>query len=546
MERIRTINPKQKDSIVEVLTSAREKIAAGEKVDIGALLNGSGINVETIDAALKYIRIEEARQSFDAFYSYCFEQEQSELHKVWDSELKHPPGVPGGGEENRVLIEAPRGFAKTTWATRKILFCLGHNPDLLVTYVTGDDELANLVGEEIATHIESNDRLHEVFPNLVPDKTRWSKGSRNVPRNIIAKDPSLRFCGIFSTGTGGRSHMIIFDDITSFRTSVQHPGLRENLKRIFSDVWMKYLLPGGVALVICTPWHVGDVVAGLEASKSWKLIKIPALNEKMESNWPEFWPTDVLLAEMEEDPESFARQKMLKPMSGVDVSFDYKVIESCFVARDHISPDWPRYVGVDLSPSLGGKGCWNSIFVVAVDPAKVRHVDQILRFKGESVEVIEQLIEIYNRTHFVLCVVENNAYQAALIPFIETFGTGMPLYGYRSGAQKFDMRQGVPSLHAQMKQGLWVFEYSSEHEAPGHTCNMCVLIEELTDFPHGKHSDVLMSLWLATKAIDRCELTFDYSDRTEDHTEIRDRMSASELLDNALEGGEDTEITQVF
>lgn len=503
-----------------------------------------------IDESILAIEAINARDEFTKFYEFCFGEKFAFHHYEWYNTIKSCDGVPEAGYSRRVLIEAARGWGKTTFIIRYILWSLGHNHNLRIGYVCGDDNLAKTVCDNIGDHIERNERLHLVFPSLKKEESYWNKDSKRVQRDLIGKDPSIEACGVLATGVGGRRDLIIFDDITSHRTSVQHPQLRKSIKRIFSDVWMKQLLPGGVAVVICTPWHVDDIIADLEESGHWVLLKTPAIKDG-ESTWPDMWSTEELMFQRESDKASFQRQMQLEAMSGLERSFDYSVIENCFIRKDFIDPSWDRYVGVDLSASMGGKGSRNCIFVIAVSPDGVRHVDQIIVFQGKSTETIEYLAEIYHRTKFKVAVVENNAYQEALVAFIEERCPGMPVIGYRTGAQKFDPKLGVPSIHAEMKNGLWAIEYGPQHEDPSHTCDICVWLEELADFPNGKSSDTVMAMWFADvgyrqlvefdsvtgpSIMSDADIGTDSGDDIDEHG-----TSAMDLLDSALEGGDISE-----
>ena len=247
--------------------------------------------------------LDAARKDFRIFWNYCWPDTPiAPHHYEWFLALRPGEGVPGNPDgHSRVLIIAPRSWGKTAFVIRRVLWELGHNPDQFITIVSCDDGHATNILAEIARNIERNDALHEVFPGLWPGDI-WQRTQINVVRNVMSKDPSVRAAGLFSTGVGGRSHLIIFDDVVAWRTARGLPSLRDQSKQIFHEVWMNYLLPGGRAMSLCTPWHPRDLNMDLKASGDWYVWERPALvNEKGEpdpggeSTWPEVWPTEALL-----------------------------------------------------------------------------------------------------------------------------------------------------------------------------------------------------------------------------------------------------------
>ena len=341
-----------------------------------------------------------------------------------------------------------------------------------------------------------------VFPDLKKGDI-WNKTGFSIERNIIHKDPTLKAAGLFSTGVVGRANLMIFDDCTSYRTAVEQPSLRESSKHIFHEVWMNHLLPDGRVVYICTPWHIMDLSMDLKRSGSFDVWWQPALDENGESTWPEMWPTEILERKRADDERSFEQQYMLRPISELDTIFNFETI-LMGAGDDAIpQPDWDYFVGVDLSPAISSTGSYSVIFIIGVDPRDercTRHVVDIIRNRNKAPEVMSQIIDVYNHYKPRCIMVENNAYQQAMIDFLRAKNADIPVIGYRTGSQRLDLKQGVPSLAPLFARGLFRYPIDVSHLSSPCNCPFCTWINELKLFPGGEFTDTVMAMWLAERA----------------------------------------------
>ena len=163
--------------------------------------------------------------------------------------------------------------------------------------------------------------------------------------------------------------------------------------------------------------------------------------------------TEALLHQREIDKGSFERQMMLKPMSGAEGLFNVSTLEKCIVPYDEIQPGWVKYLGVDLAASLTGRGSMNALVLVAIDDYGRFHLDEAVEVRCDQVELIERIVDIYRRKHFMLAAVETNAYQMAIIPLIERMAPEIPVQGAYTTSSKFDLRSGIPGIQAAMRAG---------------------------------------------------------------------------------------------
>ncbi|GAJ09190.1 unnamed protein product, partial [marine sediment metagenome] len=162
-------------------------------------------------------------------------------------------------------------------------------------------------------------------------------------------------------------------------------------------------------------------------------------------------------------------------------------------------PDFPRFTGMDLGSARKG-GAQTAIFTLALDPENlVRWPTDIRVGHWSGPDSARQLLEVYKKEQPFAIFVENNAYQGTLAEWIEEIEGGMelPIFGFYTGSQKFDLEMGLPGVALQMEKKLW--KVPDLGHGPSCQCPVCQWREELQNHPIGSR-DILMSQWLADRA----------------------------------------------
>ena len=427
---------------------------------------------------------------------------QQPFHRQWQGL------IPREGPA-KILIAAPREFAKTSQMILRIIWELGNNPELRIKVVSASADLAGNIVAEIQRHIEHNPWVRLVFPHLKPDpKGPWSRGELLVQRRSLAKDPSVVAAGLFSTGVGGRADLIVFDDVCDQRNTVEQAAMRGHVKRMFYETWLNLLGPDGRAVYIATVWHVDDLTMELRSSGAWQVWWRPARDPvTSELLWPGHWPAEALTRrEREIGARSFARQFLLQPVSDEERTFPEVALQACLddqvaVGQLLVPDDWPRYAGVDLAASLGQKASWTVMLTVAVDPeTKRRHVLEIVRARQSFPDTIHMIRTQWKKHQHHLIFVESNGFQQAVVDQLPREDCSIPVRGFHTGTQKYDEQIGIPSLSASMANGAWRIPARVDSHHSGCECGTCALIRELQFDPHSQYSDCLMAMWLCESA----------------------------------------------
>ncbi|RLI98312.1 MAG: hypothetical protein DRO99_01025 [Candidatus Aenigmatarchaeota archaeon] len=467
-----------------------------------------------IEEALRFAKIQQAREDIVAFAEYVMRDEQGrpwkvpEHQKEWFQLLLNP-------SIDRLLIIAPRLHGKTQTIVCFLLYMIGKNPNISIKYVCGDDELAIDIFLQIKRNILENPHYREVFPHIeLDEEAEETKHKLTVKRDAALgiKDPTLQAFSVTASGTGRRAHIIIFDDIIGARFATQ-PRMIPKIQYIVENDWMNTLYENGRAIMIGTywSWDPPDIYVEYAQNERWYKWEKPAIIYDEDGNprplWPERWSLEKLEQKRKESPVAFAQQFMLQGMLRKTDYFSEENIEKCIrtdiALGEGWEESWPVYIGVDPAASLGKEGSYSVIFVIAVSPQGVRVPVEIVRDKMGPEELARRIVALWRRYKPQLVLVENNSYQAALVDLIRVIAQNEPITvkGQFTGSQKWSPDEGLPRLHAEMANRMWIIPRKQcLHHADDPTCVVCQWLKEMREFPYGQTSDIIMAMWLADTA----------------------------------------------
>ena len=512
--------PYWRDTDPEVIDRALEELQKCE--DPSKLMSALREDVPSVYFSLyeSFLR-ERASTDSNAFHEYCFRNDdgtfryQPQLHREWNMIWDMGP--------SRFLIEAPREHSKTTQASQRVIYELGRNTNLRIKVVSAGDDIAGAILGSVAENLEKNTYIHQVFPDLIPDKSRgWTQHKLFVRRSMVGlKDPSVECLSVLSTATGGRADIILFDDIVDQRNTIQQPAMRPMIRSSFFDVWLNILEPDGKAWILGTRWHEDDLYGELEGlcekpGSGWVLWRKPCIirvqkevkedsteeSKKIYSKiplWPERFTLDILQTRKNELPaSSWARQWMLKIVSEEEGGF----IPPVWVEDARLSdiPDyWPKFVGVDLASSLSKRGAYTVFFVAARSPEGHRLPMEIIRGRYKWNEICEILLKLFFKYRPHQIRVENNVFQRAVEQHFKDKYRHIPLVGHTTGANKADGNVGLPSLQSELEKRLWRCWMPEPSLAENSV--WLTWVDELLSYPSGKFSDTVMACWFCQSAI---------------------------------------------
>jgi len=173
-----------------------------------------------------------------------------------------------------------------------VSWLVGKYPDININVVSKTASLAESILTALITRFESDQHYLEVFGELKPHHPRkWTSQQIIVDRNEISKNPTIKATGLMGPITGGRSDLVICDDIIdeeNVRTQLQ----LEKVQTWFDKILYPTLYPWGGIIVIGTRWHYADIYARF--LENWPSQVKQAIQKDGSALWPEYWPLPKL------------------------------------------------------------------------------------------------------------------------------------------------------------------------------------------------------------------------------------------------------------
>jgi hypothetical protein len=208
-----------------------------------------------------------------------------------------------GGPRLRFLA-AFRGVGKTFLTGAYIVWRLWKDPDLKIGVVSANERFATTVATFIHTLINAEDRVTSEPVPWAELRARASQRNStmlfDVGPSTPSKDPSVWASGITGQLTGGRSDILLFDDVEVPNNS-ETEGQREKLvDRVGEAAALRK--PGGETIYLGTFQSMASIYRGLKA-KGYSMRLWPSrypLKAKMELYEVDLAP--MLLADLEANP----------------------------------------------------------------------------------------------------------------------------------------------------------------------------------------------------------------------------------------------------
>lgn len=163
--------------------------------------------------------------------------------------------------------------------------------------------------------------------------------------------------------------------------------------------------------------------------------------------------------------------------------------------------NWITFMGVDLA---GKVRPGNALFCGAMETSTgiTRPLEARL-IKASSPKVANAIGDLNNRWHCQAIMVENNAYQGALIEWIEDSKEKFPwwqnIIPFTTGSNKADPILGVPGMDVEFSNGGWRIPGDLNPEVNGHnigcSCASCLWVSQMQNYPHSAQVDLVMACW---------------------------------------------------
>lgn len=430
-----------------------------------------------------------------------------QLHiELWDLMcLDHP----------RVAIAAPRGHAKSTAVTHAFTLanvCFRRAQHVLIVSDT-EGQAADFL-RDIKTELSENDMLRQAFgiERFVRDKETEAvvKCTDGHEFRIIAKGSEQKLRGL--KWRNRRPDLIIGDDLENDEI-VMNEERRDKFRRWFYNA----LLPCGSkncrVRIVGTILHLDSLLERLmphltkdtvyrEPLKSfgygqhdgaWLSARYKAHDETFENIlWPEQHPKEKLMIIRQSYvdqgfPEGYSQEYLNYPLDEGNTYFrsqDFIPIEEDGVPEEF-------YIAGDLAISQKKLRAYSVFAVVSVTPSGQLRTRDIVRFRGDSLDILDKMFELNDRYKPEIFFLEQENIARALGPVIykemEARGKYFTIEPMTASQDKIKRAR---AMQARMRAGGVEFDVNAEWFPD--------FQQELLQFPRGAYMDQVDAFaWIA-------------------------------------------------
>ena len=299
-------------------------------------------------------------------------------------------------KENRLVLAAPRGFAKSTWVSKVLpLYLALFKKKKDVCIISASEGLAVEHMRWIKQKFEACPKVNILFGNMKSDK--WSE------THIIVKHEDGTLINIRAKGAGGqirgfRPDCLILDDIETDE-SVLSEEQRKKLKRWLFTACINCLLPGGQLILIGTVIHPLSVLADLlDTPNGWSKRRWKAYKDGIEEPGFELWPEArphiwLQKRKAEIGSFSFASEYMNDP----------KLDEEAPIKQHYIKywEELPKQLGlvISMDPAYSEdvKSDFKVSVLVGIDQKNNRYLIDYIRTHNPTGDYIDQTLNLFLR-----------------------------------------------------------------------------------------------------------------------------------------------------
>lgn len=464
--------------------------------------------------AYRSLAVREARVDAARFVEYAFRHEltgarlvNAPFHLEWHAFLSN---------HDRAVVVAPVEHAKTQHvAVGRVLHEIGKNRNIRAAIISNTADQAKKVLRAIRTHIESNPRVAEVFPDLKPStrtEDPWGSDAITVERDTISKDATLQALGAHGAIVGSRLDLIVIDDILDYENTATEAQRKKLLEWLETSVLTR-ATEGASIWFIGTPWADGDLIEELTARPGWAVLRHAAVHNPDDHHdswvplWPQQWSLERLLKTRAGMLDHvFARKYLTRIRHSLTARFraewlmrmvtlgrGRQMLPHAPLAHGSMRP-LPCFTGVDLGVGDGEDSALTCLFTLAMEAHRLVVVD-IQSGHWTSPEIIDRLHRVY-LSYGSTIAVESNGAQRFLI---QQAGEHFPVHGLHTGVNKHDEEWGVESLAIEIRGGIWVLP--SGPDGRSLTTEARAWIGELSAYRPSAHTgDRVMASWIAREA----------------------------------------------
>jgi predicted phage terminase large subunit-like protein len=410
-------------------------------------------------------------------------------------------------DRKKVAIAAPRGHAKSTAITHSAVLAAVLFREKKYVIIASDTvgQAIQFLGD-IKKELLDNDKLIAAFgiKTLVKDReddivVRFSDGAEF---RIQAKGAEQKMRGL--KWHGRRPDLIIGDDLENDEI-VLNEERREKFRRWFFNALVPCLSKSGHIRVVGTILHLDSLLERLmppiesedtvwEEVKSyyvaddreWLSIRYKAHNEDFSTIlWEEQWPRERLESVRRDYieqgfPDGYAQEYLNYPIDEENAFFrrsDFR--EATTEGDQHMQ----YYAAADLAISEKDSRAYSVIAVAGLNSEGILKLVDIIRFRGDSLEIIDQMFAVQRVYSPEIFVVEEENIAKSIGPFLYTrmHESGVYMNLEKMKPHGTDKIRRARAIQARMRAGGCTFDKKAAWYPAFET--------EMLQFPKGKYVD---------------------------------------------------------
>ena len=242
------------------------------------------VKAEIIRRAENELKIREARNNLLSFISVTYKDYKigwvhQEICQTLDLFLKDLID----GKRPRLIITMPPRSGKSEIVSRRFpAYFLGKYPDLSIISVSYSASLAEDFSRDVQRIIDS-DEYKKIFPNtkLSDKKDKNYKRTSDI-FEIVGHKGVYCSAGVGGGITGKGCDILIIDDPIKNRQEANSENTRKKIFDWYSSTAYTRLSPIGGVIMMCTRWHLDDLIGKVLNDKNQKpfhVISYPAIAE---------------------------------------------------------------------------------------------------------------------------------------------------------------------------------------------------------------------------------------------------------------------------
>lgn len=417
------------------------------------------------------------------------------------------------------LILMPRYSFKSHLATiGKTLWDLARHDSLRILFCCDTNEKAEGFLEGVKNHIEGKlptSTFRAVFGawDIDPKQGVWNQREIVIrPRRVAQVEPSIETAGLESSKTGKHYDIIIFDDLVSEK-NVTTPELIEKVKDVYRKS-LSILKPDGEVRMLGTRWHFGDLYGAILAQEDErarqgqpKVFSTYIRHADVHGAYPfaKIGLTKEFLRHQHAEQGSYVFSCLYQQSPTDDATALFKLANFAFydpVLR--FDRRWLRslFLTCCIDPAISERGAADdtAITVVGTDQDLTMHLLDVTAGHLLPDQLIEEVFRLHEQWVFRVVGLETNAFQKMLKRDMERrFALARRS---NPGFQFFHIEEFTGTSVNTKDLRIRALQPIHERQAlklPGTRIELLTgayqkLVQQMLQYPHAPHDDVLDSL----------------------------------------------------